>query len=61
MKLLTDALTKNLDKNIDIHDKVFPGVIKNIDSQEYLVQQELIGSIFKLEEGIIKIEHSTKN
>ena len=61
MNLLTDALTKNLDKHIDIHAKVFPGVIINIDSQEYLVQQELIGSIFKLEEGIIKIEHSTKN
>ena len=58
--LLSDAFTKNLNKQIDIHARVFPGVVINIDSQEYLVQQELIGSIFRLEGGIIKIEHSVK-
>ena len=60
MELLSDAFTKNLDKHIDIHAKVFPGVVINIDYQEFLVEQELIGSIFKLEKGIIKVEHSTK-
>jgi len=60
IELLSDAFTKNLDKHIDIHAKVFPGVVINIDSHEFLVQQELIGSIFKLEEGVIKVEQSTK-
>ena len=31
MELLSDAYTKNLDKHIDIHAKVFPGVVINID------------------------------
>jgi len=60
LALLSDALNKNLNKHIDIHAKVFPGVVINIDSQEFHVQKELIGSIFKLEEGVIKVEHSTK-
>ena len=59
--LLSDSMTKEMEKRIKISSKVFPGVIINIDTEELLVQQELLGSIFKLEEGTIKVEHTNSN
>lgn len=55
--LLANSLNKDVEKKIEIVSKVFPGVIINIDTEEYLVQQELLGSVFKLEEGAITVEH----
>ena len=54
--LLSNSMSKDIENKIEIVSKVFPGVIINIDTEEYLVQQELLGSVFKLEEGSIKVE-----
>jgi len=59
--ILSDSVTKEMKKRIQISSKVFPGVIINIDTEELLVQQELLGSVFKLEKGIIKVEHTNSN
>ena len=56
--LLSDSMAKELKKRIQISSKVFPGVIINIDTEELLVQQELLGSVFKLEKGMIKVEQT---
>ncbi|MCH7886851.1 MAG: DUF342 domain-containing protein [Candidatus Marinimicrobia bacterium] len=57
--LLANSMSKNVENKIEIVSKVFPGVIINIDTEEYLVQQELLGSVFKLEEGSITVERRT--
>lgn len=59
--MLSDSMTKELKKRIQISSKVFPGVIINIDTEELLVQQELLGSVFKLEKGMIKVEQTNGN